>query len=689
MLDPNTAKLTLWAFDTETGLIQPGLLAPQVVCLSCSGQDCQPDLMLHEEGFVRLVQQLEDDRVLLIGHNVAYDFGVMVAAYPELLPLVFQAYIKGRVSDTMLREQLLDLAAGKLNDGTAGHNAARQYDMASLWERYTNQDISEDKKSPDAWRLRYSELEGVPVEQWPHAAAQYAKDDAVRTLVLWQHQIDKNNDVNNRNGNELRHAAIRDNGRVVNEEELVASAWVLHLMGMWGVRTNGPKIAALAERLTVERDRSTAALLRAGILKYKKGAGGDTQKDMARIKALVESAYHSAGQTPPMTDKGGISTAKETLLDAPVAGQPVQSMTAADGTTESVPVLQILAGISAIEHNLNTYVGALSQGTTVPITPRWKPLVATGRTACGAPNLQNMPREGGWRECLQPRRGTVYINADYTTIELRALAQTCIDWFGGSALADAMNNGVDPHLLLASDILGIPYEEAVERKKTKEVKQARQMSKAANFGYPGGLGASSFAAYAKASYKVILSEQEARRLKELWLHRWPEMGRYFQQVNRYINAGQVRYTPDGPEKSYQLVQPVSLRLRGGTGYCDGCNSYFQGRTADGAKWALFCTTMEGLLGYSPLWPASKGVSPLYGYHPVILAHDEIVCEGPEEQPRVSLAAARLSECMIAAMQEHIEDIVILAEPAIMRLYSKDAESTQQDDGTLSIWEPAA
>jgi hypothetical protein len=45
--------------------------------------------------------------------------------------------------------------------------------------------------------------------------------------------------------------------------------------------------------------------------------------------------------------------------------------------------------------------------------------------------------------------------------------------------------------------------------------------------------------------------------------------------------------------------------------------------------------------------------------------------------------------MIAAMQEHIEDIVILAEPAIMRLYSKDAESTQQDDGTLSIWEPAA
>lgn len=687
MLERNTRGLRLWAFDTETGLIQPGLLAPQVVCLSCSGSDCVPDLMLHEQGFALLVQQLQDPNILLIGHNVSYDFGVMCAQYPELLPLVFQAYIDGRVSDTMIREKLLDLSAGKLNDGSGGANARRSYSMADLWERYTGQDISEDKKNPNAWRLRYSELEGVPVEQWPFEAAQYAKDDAVRTVELWRHQIDLNNDVNNRNGNELRHRAIRPNGRVVNEEETVASAWVLHLMGMWGVRTNGPKIATLNDKLTIELERSKVALLRAGILKYKKGSGGETQKDLGKIRELIMHAYQSAGSTPPTTDKGGVSTAKETLLDAPTAGQPQQMLERADGTSESVPVLQILAGISAIEHNLNTYVSALVRGTSVPITPRWKELVASGRTACEKPNLQNLPRDGGWRECLAPRKGCVFVNADYTTIELRALAQTCIDWFGYSRMADAMNDNVDPHLLLASDILGIPYEDAVARKKDKEVKSARQMSKAANFGYPGGLGAASFASYAKASYKVLISEQEAKRLKNLWLSRWPEMGLYFQRINRNINAGQIRMTEDGPEKTFQLEQPVSGRLRGGAGYCDGCNSYFQGRTADGAKWALFCVTMEAILGYSPLWPTAWGVSPLYGYHPVILAHDEIVLEGSEEPVRATAAADRLSHCMVEAMQEHIPDIVILAEPAIMRLYSKDAESIRQEDGTLSIWEP--
>lgn len=686
----HTGSLRPWAFDTETGLIAPGLLAPTLVCVS-QADDHSPDgrLGLPSEMYGAVVEALQDPGVVLVGQNIAYDFGVLANEYPELLPLIFQAYADGRVSDTKIREKLLDLAAGKLNDGSSGANARRRYDMATLWERYFNEDISEDKKNPDAWRLRYIELLGLPVEKWPPEAARYAREDAVRTLRLWWVQVDKAHEVNNRNGNHLRKVIMRENGRLVNEEETCAAAWVLHLMGMWGVRTDGEAVGKLAAKLQAELRLSNEALLHAGVLKYKKD--GTEQRDMARIKALVTAAYNGA---PPTTDKGAPSTDKQTLLDAPTDRQPRQLLTLPDGTQESRPVLQILAGISAIKHNLDTYVDALAQGATVPITPRWNELVGTGRTSCQGPNLQNLPRTGGWRRCLQPRPGMVYINADYSTIELRTLAQTCFEWFGSSALLDAMNGGVDPHLLLASDILGISYEEALTRKKEKEVKDARQMSKAANFGYPGGLGAGSFVEYARASYGVVISEQEGRRLKDLWLQRWPEMRRYFQQVQRFLNQGHRSLEGD---QTYQLVQPVSLRVRGGTGYCDGCNSYFQGRAADGAKYALFLASQEAYLGYSELWDKEHtGVSPLYGYRPIILAHDEIVLEGPEHPewatpadplPPTTRAARRLEQVMVQAMQRYVPDCVILAEPAIMRRYDKDAESTCGPDGALSIWEP--
>ena len=52
-----------------------------------------------------------------------------------------------------------------------------------------------------------------------------------------------------------------------------------------------------------------------------------------------------------------------------------------------------------------------------------------------------------------------------------------------------MNDGVDVHVLLASDLAGVTYDEGMKRHKEqdKTFKKLRQFAKAANFGYAGGM----------------------------------------------------------------------------------------------------------------------------------------------------------------------------------------------------------
>jgi len=60
---------------------------------------------------------------------------------------------------------------------------------------------------------------------------------------------------------------------------------------------------------------------------------------------------------------------------------------------------------------------------------------------------------------------------------------------------------------------------------------------------------------------VTLSETEARRKKEEWYKKWPEMRLYHQHFGS-MTLGDRKFT---------LVQPGSNRVRGEVGFCDGAN----------------------------------------------------------------------------------------------------------------------
>ncbi len=108
-------------------------------------------------------------------------------------------------------------------------------------------------------------------------------------------------------------------------------------------------------------------------------------------------------------------------------------------------------------------------------------ITATGRISSTEPNLQNIPvrlelgRE--FRKVFIPKEGCVFVDADYSQIELRVLAHMADD----STLINAFKEGQDIHRLTASQVFNTPFDEVT----TKQ----RSNAKAVNFGIIYGMGA--------------------------------------------------------------------------------------------------------------------------------------------------------------------------------------------------------
>ena len=106
-------------------------------------------------------------------------------------------------------------------------------------------------------------------------------------------------------------------------------------------------------------------------------------------------------------------------------------------------------------------------------------ITATGRISSTEPNLQNIPTrfELGKqvRKIFKPEQGKVYIDADYSQIELRVLAHMSED----AHMVQAFKDGEDIHRQAASKVFKTPMEEVT--------KEQRSNAKAVNFGIVYGI----------------------------------------------------------------------------------------------------------------------------------------------------------------------------------------------------------
>ncbi len=136
-------------------------------------------------------------------------------------------------------------------------------------------------------------------------------------------------------------------------------------------------------------------------------------------------------------------------------------------------------------------------------------ITATGRLSSTDPNLQNIPMriELGRliRKAFLPKEGFVFLDSDYSQIELRVLAHMS----GDEKLIEAYRKAQDIHRITASQVFHIPFDEVTDLQ--------RRNAKAVNFGIVYGI--SSFG----LSQDLSISKKEAAEYIERYFETYPKI----------------------------------------------------------------------------------------------------------------------------------------------------------------------
>ncbi len=696
------------AWDTETSLICPALLAPPLVCVTWQ-EPGKPAQIAHVSTARAVVEAWLRSDVVLVGHNVAYDLAVVCERWPDLRSLVFAAYAADRVTDTMIRQQLLDIAAGvyRRHVDARGITHVNEYTLEALAKRVAGMQLLKD-----GWRLSYGEFLDTPLAEWPrrardvqaaareryaplaerrdeavaakddelvkalskeidgilamiagdpNRASEYPLDDARATLAVYLQQE--------------KHAAVY----LKDQFRQARAAWALHLSSAWGIRTDAAGVELLRSATQAAYDDIEQELIQLGLIRNDKKRTRDTKAAKARMIAacLVD------GLNVPRTD--GHTEDSTKCRDA--AGNPLPGKH--DDCVEHVcldaescgevqdTVLHDYAEISTLKKVLSNDIKSMLQGLEYPLHTRYG-LAKTGRTTSSKPNIQNQTTRVGFRECFVPRPGMVFFAADFPGLELYTWAQCCVSWLGQSRLAEELNAGIDPHTTLAAQLLGTSYEDVKARRKAgdQEADDLRQLAKIGNFGFQGGMGAVTLLANARKKLgkdvcaRLQLDDARMVDLKEAWLATWPEAKPYFDRVK---SLG----PPYGERFKATVESLFTGRFRGDCTYCATANTPFQGLGVDCAKEALWRITREQY---------DCPDSPLYNTRTPAFVHDEYIGEAPIAVAHD--AAMRLADVMVEGANVYLPDVQIpraKVEPVLMTRWSKKAKPVFGADGRLVVW----
>jgi DNA polymerase-1 len=244
----------------------------------------------------------------------------------------------------------------------------------------------------------------------------------------------------------------------------------------------------------------------------------------------------------------------------------------------------------------------------------------SGRMSCQSPNMQQIPRSAEFRDCFIPAPGKQLIIADYSQIELRVAAQIS----GDERMMEAYMKNGDLHKLTASLITGVPVENIT--------KKQRQAAKAVNFGLIYAMGSRGLMAYARDTYDVGMTLEEAENFKTRFFEAYGGIRRWHEEIKK-----------NPPSVSRSLGRRIYYHGED-TGLAALYNIPVQGSAADIIKKAL------GMLVYT-----LKGT----GSRIIAVVHDEILLETPVEN--ALKAAGILRETMIEAGSGFMPDVPLAAD----------------------------
>lgn len=230
-------------------------------------------------------------------------------------------------------------------------------------------------------------------------------------------------------------------------------------------------------------------------------------------------------------------------------------------------------------------------------------ITATGRISSTEPNLQNIPirMELGReiRKVFQPRKGCVFLDADYSQIELRVLAHMA----GDEEMIAAYRNGQDIHRSTAAKVFHTPFDQVTDLQ--------RRNAKAVNFGIVYGI--SSFG----LSQDLNIPKKEAQEYIDQYFAMYPAVKEFIDQL--VADAKEKKYA----ETLFHRKRPVPELASGNFmqrsfGERVAMNSPIQGTAADIIKLAMI--RVAGRLKRENLQAEI-----------VLQVHDELLVETPMEE----------------------------------------------------------
>lgn len=251
-------------------------------------------------------------------------------------------------------------------------------------------------------------------------------------------------------------------------------------------------------------------------------------------------------------------------------------------------------------------------------------ITATGRLSSTEPNLQNIPIriELGRliRKVFLPMSGNVFVDSDYSQIELRILAHMS----GDEKLIEAYNSGQDIHSTTASQVFHVPFEEVTPL--------LRRNAKAVNFGIVYGISAFGL------SQDLDISRKEAQDYIDRYFETYPK-------IKEFIDKTVADAKESGKTTTiYGRIRPIpeltsSNFMQRQFGERVAMNAPIQGTAADIIKIAMIRVH-------------DRLIKEGYASRLILQVHDELLIETRESE----------KDAVIALLEEEMHQVAALSVP---------------------------
>ncbi len=344
------------------------------------------------------------------------------------------------------------------------------------------------------------------------------------------------------------------------------------------------------------------------------------------IEALTKEIYDLAGEEFNIKSPKQLGELLFEKLKLPVIKKTKSGYSTDVDVLEKLrtehPIIEKLLEYRQLTKLNSTYV----EGLKPFINPKTKrihsffhqTITATGRISSTEPNLQNIPTRIEFgkqlRKVFKPAEGKVYIDADYSQIELRVLAHLS----GDKHMIEAFKNGEDIHKQAASKVFGIPVEEVT--------KEQRSSAKAVNFGIVYGI--SEFG----LGQQLGINRNKAKEYIEQYLSEYSGVRIFMQEAIKNAKETGYSMTMYGRRREIAELKSNNYMVRQ-FGERAAMNTPVQGTAADIMKIAMIKVFNE---------LKKRGLQTKI----VLQVHDEMMLEAPiEEKEEVKRL---LQECMESA-----------------------------------------